>query len=53
MRTREVLRWNEGVRDLLSLAALSIAGAALVALDAACDLLERFIDNLGQTGEWP
>jgi len=47
MKTREVLRWNESVRDLLDLAALSIAGAILVALDAACDVVERFIDANG------
>lgn len=47
-RTRDVLRWNEGARDLLDLAALAIAGAVLVVLDAACDVVERWIDERGE-----
>lgn len=45
MRTRDVLRWHLSPAELLELARLSVLGAVLVALDAACGRLERWIGH--------
>jgi hypothetical protein len=44
MTTRDVLRWNLSPRDLVQLAQLALAGAALVVLTAAATRVERWID---------
>jgi hypothetical protein len=50
VRLRGILRWNFTPCDLARLSALAAASAVLVALDAACAALERFIDEQDPPG---